>query len=138
MNLQVALESVEQKKREEILQSLTEPPKVKKVQTYKFVQEKVRRGLKKEDHYYIWRRYENGVETWLCVIWHKNWRNRLGSDVGANSYLREDVEKWVINSLRRIHYSFEDLKVVHDDFETLANHPAFEIKTKIIPKFKLF
>ena len=113
----------------------------KEVCTCNFLQMDVSRSHigGKDYHYVIWRRFENHFETWLCVVWHRNWDlGRKGSDnvpisefdpesnqmVNVVSYLREDVERWTLNLLHRAGIFSED-DSVHEDFEQLANDARF-------------
>lgn len=100
--------------------------KAKRAPTREFLQKYIQRSLSEHDYYCIWRRYQNGLETWLCVIWHKNWDGgRQGSNSRAQSWLREDVEKWAIATLLRIHHPYDVCEIVHADFENLATDPDF-------------
>ena len=100
--------------------------KAKRAPISNFLQKDLHRSLDRDDYYCVWRRYQNGIETWLCVIWHKNWdHGRQGSDAYAQSYLREDVEKWAIATLLRIHHPYDVCEIVHADFEKLASDPDF-------------
>lgn len=92
-----------------------------------YCQKEIFRHLPRGDRYSLWRRYQNGVETWLCVIWHDNWeKHRKGSDI-SGSYLREEVEAWVLQTLLNIHHSKDIANIVHQDFETMANDPDFDL-----------
>ena len=95
--------------------------------TEKFVQKDVRRTLTHGDNYVVWRRYKDGLDTWLCIIWHENWDNgrRASNSDFCRSYLREDVEKWAKSTLLRIHHPYSVCESVHEDFESLATDYEF-------------
>ena len=80
----------------------------------------------------MWRRYQDGIETWLCVIWHENWvKNSRGARRGSvnetGSYLREDVEEWAEYTLKRIHHTPETIALLHEDFKAMAEDPDFHL-----------
>lgn len=96
-----------------------------------YCQKEIFRHLPRGDRYSLWRRYQNGVETWLCVIWHDNWakkhsKPRQGSD-DTGSYLREDVEEWAEYTLKRIHHTPETIALLHEDFKVMAEDPDFRL-----------
>ncbi len=97
-----------------------------------YCQKESSRHLPRGDYYYLWRRYQDGVETWLCVIWHENWAKkgigeRRGSVNETGSYLREDVEKWAEYTLKRIHHSPETIALLHEDFKAMEEDPDFRL-----------
>lgn len=101
-------------------------PKCLPVSRRRFIQRDTGRLLNQRISYHIWRRQEKGVETWLCVIWPNQRRSRRHISTEIRSYLREDVENWTIQSLRRLPYNIRNLsEIVHQDFENLANDIDF-------------
>lgn len=91
-----------------------------------FLQKAVIHSLLKEDCLILWRRLDNGEDTYLAVIWHKNWRHRH-----EDSQICKDpneVESWVIKTLSRIHYSQKTFALVKKEFRCLVNDEDFSIE----------
>lgn len=92
-----------------------------------FYQKKLRYSFSDGDCCTIWRRSNRGIETWLCVIWHDNWQPvHRGSNDETNSYLRQTVEHWAVNTLLRIHHSFDEIEKVRANFRALAREENFD------------
>ena len=105
-----------------------------------FVQKYISRSeiCNRDDSYTIWRRFNNGRETWLSVVWHKNWdKGRKdstqpifyqASDGGIffiQSWLCEDVCQWLKGVLHHAGIFIDD--AVDSDFECLQNDLAFNL-----------